>query len=68
MTQTAQSRSPNVRVTYLALNELGLDGGPGLGLSSVGEQVHDNGTAGNGLIDIEKVLAGDPAVLLGVLP
>lgn len=55
-------------MTHLALDELGLDGGPGLGLSGVGEKVHDDGTAGDGLIDIEEVLAGDPAVLLGVLP
>lgn len=56
------------RLTYLALDELGLDGGPGLALSGVGEQVHDDGTAGDGLIDIEQVLAGNPAILLGVLP
>ena len=54
--------------TYLALNELGLDGGPGLGLGGIGQEVHDDGTAGDGLIDIEEVLASDPAVLLGVLP
>lgn len=53
---------------YLALGQLGLDGGPGLGLGGVGEQVHDDGTAGDGLVDLEEVLAGDPAVLLGVLP
>lgn len=56
------------QVTYLALDELGLDGGPRLGLGGVGEQVHDDGAAGDGLVDIEQVLAGDPAVLLGVLP
>ena len=53
---------------YLALNELGLDGGPSLRLGSVGEKVHDNGTAANGLVDIEQVLAGNPAILLSVLP
>ena len=53
---------------YFALNELGLDGGPSLRLGSVGEKVHDNGTAANGLVDIEQVLAGNPAILLSVLP
>ncbi len=42
--------------------------GPGLGLGSVGKQIHDDGTAGDGLIDIKQVLAGNPAVLLGILP
>lgn len=54
--------------SYLALDELGLDSGPGLGLSGVGEEVHDNGTTGDGLIDIEQVLAGNPTVLLSILP
>ena len=53
---------------YLALGQLGLDGGPGLGLGGVAEQVHDDGAAGDGLVDLEEVLAGDPAILLGVLP
>lgn len=53
---------------YLALGELGLDVGPGLGLGGVGEEVHDDGSAGNGLINIEEVLALDPAILLGLLP
>ena len=52
---------------YLAL-ELGLDLGPGLGLGGVGEQVHDNGRLANGLINVEEVLAGDPAIGLGLLP
>lgn len=56
------------RSAYLALDELGLDGGPSLGLGGVTEQVHDNGTFADGLVDVEEVLAGDPAVLLGVLP
>lgn len=54
-------------MTHLAL-ELGLDLGPGLGLGGVGEQVHDNGRLANGLVNVEQVLAGDPAILLGVLP
>ena len=52
---------------YLAL-ELGLDGGPCLGLSGIGEEVHDNGGLANGLVDIEQVLARNPAILHGVLP
>ena len=42
--------------------------GPGLALRGVREQVHDNGTALDGLVDVEEVLAGDPAILLSLLP
>jgi hypothetical protein len=52
---------------HLAL-QLGLDLRPGLGLGGVGEQVHDDGGLANGLVNIEQVLAGDPAVGLGLLP
>ena len=41
---------------------------PGLGLGGIGQQVHDDGTARDGLVDLEQVLAGNPAVLLGILP
>jgi hypothetical protein len=58
----------SLRMTHLALGELGLDLRPGLGLGSVGEEVHNNGGLANGLVDIEQVLAGDPAILLGLLP
>jgi hypothetical protein len=53
---------------YLALCDLGLDLRPCLGLGSIGEQVHDDGRLANGLVDIEQVLSGDPAILLGLLP
>lgn len=55
-------------VEGLALGELGLDSGPGLGLGSVGEKVHDNGTLGDGLINLEEVSARNPAILDGILP
>ena len=42
--------------------------GPRLRLRGVTEEVHDDGTPRDGLVDIEEVLAGDPAVLDGVLP
>ena len=57
----------SVMKSYLAL-ELGLDGWPCLGLGSIGEEVHDNGGLANGLVNVEQVLAGDPAILHGVLP
>lgn len=53
---------------YLALNELGLDGGPGLRLGSIGEKVHDDGTTRDGLVNVEQVLASNPAILLSILP
>ena len=54
--------------TNLAFDELRLDGRPRLTLCGVTEQVHDNRALADGLVDLEKVLAWDPAVLLGVLP
>lgn len=53
---------------YLALGDLGLDVRPGLALGSIGKEVHDDGTAGDGIIDLEEVLAGNPTILDGVLP
>lgn len=54
--------------TYLALGDLGLNVGPGLRLRGVGEEVHDDRAARDGLVDLEEVLAGNPAILDGVLP
>ena len=61
-------RTIHLGVAYLALDELGLDGGPSLRLSGVTEEVHDNGTLGDGLVDLEQVLARNPAILDGVVP
>jgi hypothetical protein len=52
---------------YLA-SKLGLDLGPSLGLGGIGKKVHDNGGLANGLVDVEQVLAGNPAILHGILP
>lgn len=41
---------------------------PGLALGGVTEQVHDDGTPGDGLVNLEQVLALNPAVLQGVFP
>lgn len=41
---------------------------PGLGLSGVGEKVHDDGTLADGGVNVEEVLALNPAILLGLLP
>ena len=40
-------------------NDEGLDVVPGLGLSSVGKQVHDDGTLLDGSLDREKSLSGN---------
>lgn len=53
---------------YLSLGDLRLDVRPGLGLGSIGEEVHDDGTTGDGLIDLEEVLALNPSILLSLLP
>jgi len=56
------------RAAYLALGDLGLDVGPSLGLSSVGEEVHDDGRLANSLVNFEEVFASNPAIGLGLLP
>jgi hypothetical protein len=48
--------------------KLGLNGGPGLGLGSVGEKVHDDGSLGDSLVNLEEVLSGDPSILDGLVP
>lgn len=55
-------------VESLALGDERADGGPCLGLGSVGEKVHDDGTTVNGLLDGEESLAGNPAILDSLLP
>ena len=55
-------------MTHFALGELGLNGGPSLALGSIAEEVHNDSAAGDGLVHVEEVLPGDPAILLGVLP
>lgn len=55
-------------MTRLSLGDLRLQVGPGLGLGSIGQQVHDDCALGDGLVDLEQVLAGDPAILDGVVP
>jgi hypothetical protein len=54
--------------TYLALGEHGLDARPGLLLGGVTEQVHDDGTLLDSLVNLEKVDARLPAILDGLLP
>jgi hypothetical protein len=46
-------------VEGLALGQVGLDVLPGGGLSGVGEEVHDDGTLLESLVDGEEGLAGD---------
>ena len=55
-------------MAYLALGELGLDVRPGGRLGGIGKKVHDDGTLGDGLVNVEEVLALNPAILLGLLP
>lgn len=55
-------------ITYLALGEQWLDAWPGLALSSITEEVHDDGTLLDSLIDVEEVLAGYPTILLSLFP
>ena len=53
---------------YLALGQLRLDRRPCLALGGITEQVHDDCTLGDGLVDLEEVGPWNPAVLLRFLP
>lgn len=53
---------------YLAFGQLRLNGGPCLGLGSIGEQVHDDGTLGNGFVHLEQICAWHPTILHSFLP
>lgn len=55
-------------VEGLALGDERSDLRPGLGLSSVREQVHDDGTPVDGLWDVEEGLSWNPSILLSLLP
>jgi hypothetical protein len=55
-------------VESLALGDERSNGGPGLGLGSVGEEVHDDGTSVDGLLDGEESFAGNPTILNGLPP
>jgi len=55
-------------VEGLALGDKRADLGPCLGLGSIGEEVHDDGTTVNGLLDAEESLSGDPTILDGLSP
>jgi hypothetical protein len=48
--------------------EFGPDIGPGLGLSCVGEEVHDDSSLADSLMNPKEVLARDPAVLDCIFP
>ena len=62
------NREPVREVEGLALLDVWFDCGPGLGLRSIGEEIHDDGSLLERLLDGEEVFASDPAVLLGELP
>lgn len=53
---------------YLALGQLRFDPRPGLTLSSIGEQVHDDCALRDSFIHLEKICAWYPAILHGFFP
>lgn len=53
---------------YLSLRQLGLDRRPSLALRSIAEEVHDDRTLRDSLVDIEQIRTRNPAILLGLLP
>jgi hypothetical protein len=55
-------------VEGLALGDERGELGPGLGLGGVGEEVHDDGSSVDGLLDREEGLSRDPSVLLSLPP
>lgn len=64
----SRKKSTGDAVTYLALGELWLDVWPGFGLRSVGKEVHDDGSLGDGLVDVKEVLALNPTILCCLFP
>ncbi|KAH3660712.1 hypothetical protein OGATHE_005044 [Ogataea polymorpha] len=67
--QLLEDRRESVgEIQGLSLGEQRLDGRPGLGLSSVRKQVHDDGSLLDGLSDVKQVLTWNPSVLNGSLP
>lgn len=57
-----------LKLAYLSLGDLGLDCWPGLTLSSITEEVHDDGSSGDSLVNLEESLSWDPSIFLGILP
>ena len=55
-------------MSHLALGQLRLDGRPCFALCRITEQIHDNGTLRDSLVDIEKIRARNPTILLSLLP
>lgn len=55
-------------IESLAGGDEGFDVRPGLGLGGVREKVHDDVTLADGLVDVKKGLAWNPAILLSGLP
>lgn len=53
---------------YLSFGQLRLDSRPSLALSSITEQIHDNGALGNSLVHIEQVGAWNPTILYSFFP
>ena len=56
------------RVTHLALRQQRFDTRPRLALRGIAEQIHDNSSLLDCLMDVEKIRARDPAILNGLFP
>jgi hypothetical protein len=56
------------KVQGLSLGDQGFDLVPSLRLSGIGQEVHDDSTLVDSFLDREQALAGDPTVLLSLLP
>ena len=54
--------------TYLSLGQLRLYGRPGLALSGIAEQIHDNCTLRYSLIHVEQICTRNPPILLSLIP
>lgn len=54
--------------SYLSFGQLRLDRRPSLALSSITEQIHDNGALGNSFVHFEQVGAGNPTILYRFFP
>lgn len=65
---SAERSSSHSIESYLALGDLRLDRWPCLTLCGITEQVHNDCTAVDSLIDVKQVRARNPAILLSFFP
>lgn len=68
MYKKRDKKKKKTEISHLSLGQQRLDDGPCLTLSSIAQQVHDDGAAFNRLLDLKEVFTGNPAILDSLFP